>query len=204
MTIGLTGVHRTGKTTLARAYAEKHGIPFVETSASKIMLEAGFDPKAHYPMDDRLYIQGLILEGLERAYSNAGRMFITDRTPIDAAAYMLADVTREPLPSWFEGALMGYLKKCIDVTNRYFSLLVVVQPGIEIKDEPGKAPATPAYMEHISKLIMGLAVDERVSAYHYYIPARITDLQKRIRSIEVAWERSLAHSAEALLGEVVH
>ena len=43
--IGLVGSHRTGKTTLARAFAEDSGIPFVETSTAEVFRRLGYDPK---------------------------------------------------------------------------------------------------------------------------------------------------------------
>jgi predicted ATPase len=189
--IGLTGAHRTGKTTLAKAYSERTGIPFVQTSASGVFAKLGCDPKADYSFPERLAIQMAILEHLNGEYSKAGICFITDRTPLDAAAYTLADVTRASEGSIMYGRhIMRYLEDCIEVTNRHFTTIVVVQPGIELVEEEGKAPANPAYVEHIAQIIMGLVVDQRVQPCHYYIARHMLELEARIQSLHWAVGRS--------------
>src|SRR3569832_345872 len=67
--IGLCGAHRTGKTSLAKAYAKKHGIAFMETSVSAIFKELGLDPAASFDFKTRLDIQEVILERLDAKYS---------------------------------------------------------------------------------------------------------------------------------------
>src|SRR3569832_863688 len=67
--IGLCGAHRTGKTSLAKAYAKKHGIAFMETSVSAIFKELGLDPAASFDFKTRLDIQEVILERLDAMYS---------------------------------------------------------------------------------------------------------------------------------------
>src|SRR3569832_662701 len=81
--IGLCGAHRTGKTSLAKAYAKKHGIAFMETSVSAIFKELGLDPAASFDFKTRLDIQEVILERLDAMYSMVAPVSfaIVDRTP---------------------------------------------------------------------------------------------------------------------------
>lgn len=196
--IGITGSHRTGKTSLALAFSEKAKVPFIETSTSKLMLAHGFDPSKDYPIEERLEIQHRILVGLEDAYQSHSPLFVTDRTPLDAAAYMLADVQRQNVPDDLHHDIVEYVESCIEVTNRHFAVLMVVQPGIPLKPEPGKAPASPAYIEHIHQLITGLVADERIKARHFYIPRRILDMETRVRALRQAINRTVEHAGVEL------
>lgn len=190
--LGLTGANGTGKTTLARAFAEKMNIPFIQTGTSEVFARLGKDPKVEYPVDERLAIQEAILFAIEAQYKQArdsSAMFIADRTPIDLASYMISDVQR----STFKGmnpnvALMvnDYVRRCITSTNKWFSTVVLVQPGIALIEREGKAPACPAYMEHLNLVQTGLMLDESLKVRHYMIPRRFTSMEDRIDSLKQA------------------
>lgn len=185
--IGLTGAQRTGKSTLAGAFSVATGIPVLYTSTSGVFKALGLDPTADYPIEKRLDTQRHILDSLERQYrSIPGCEFIADRTPIDLIAYMLADVQRSNMSSKLEQAVEQYMKDCFTVSNAVFSVLVAVQPGITPVEAEGKAPATFAYTEHISNLVMGLLVSEYVASAHYYIPRGMTDLEQRVECAKFA------------------
>lgn len=190
MTVGLCGSHRTGKTTLARAYAERADMAFIETSTSALFKELGFDPKADYDFATRLYLQRKILEMMNKAYCNADRLFITDRTPLDALAYTLADVQRANVT---DGALIKeiaqYQRDCFEVLNRHFAVIMVVQPGIALKDEEGKAPINQAYIDHLNYLILGLTVSEAVKCRHFYMPRHILDLEDRLEALNYSCKK---------------
>lgn len=194
----LVGPHRSGKTTLAQAYSDKTGVPFLKTGASQVFQEMGLDPKVDYPMETRLEIQKRILESFEqqcRSQSNGG-LFITDRTPIDFAAYTLADCQRSNIPDHLHKAVEKYVDTCIDVANKLFSVLIIVQPGIPLVEDPTKAPANVPYIEHLSHLMMGILVSEKVLVDHFYIPRRMTDLEERVCCVESAVNRACEKVAE--------
>jgi len=188
--IGLPGAHRTGKTTLAKKYAELAEIPFVATGASAVYEKLQLDPRADYPFPVRLDIQRHILEAAQKLYRGAGKTFITDRTPLDYLAYTLADVQRQNLTSDDEKNLQKYMKDCFSICNNHFSTLVVVQPGIAAIDAPGKARADFGYVEHIANLIMGLVVHEDVEAVHYFVPRAMLDLDRRCRCVDFSVRKS--------------
>jgi predicted ATPase len=188
--IGLTGAQGTGKTTLAKRYSEIAKIPFAATSTRGVFARLGYDPKVDYPLGIRLDIQRHILDALKATYREAGHRFITDRTPIDLMAYTLADVQRANMTPKDEAVLAAYMRDCFAVLNSYFSTLLILQPGIPIVEEPGRAPMSFGYTAHISALIFGLTVCEKVEAVHYFIPSAITDLDRRVDCIVYSIKRA--------------
>lgn len=189
MSLALLGAHRVGKTTLARAFAQKHDIPFVQTGASEVFKALGLDPKAEYPIDQRIAIQAAILHAFEAQWLDAcsrTTFYISDRSPLDLASYLLADVTRQTLagqPAVAE-AVVHYVARCISSANRFFSTIVLVQPGIKLVEEKGKAPACPAYMEHLNSLQFGLLMDQRLETKGYAIKRQFLTVDERIASVE--------------------
>lgn len=189
MNIGLAGSHRTGKTTLAQEYSEKMGVPFVQTSASEVFKMMGFDPKADYDFKVRMLIQNEILDASEKLWRAQKGDFITDRTPIDMLAYTIADIQRENLDKDDEKIFMDYQRSCIDVLNRQFSMLVVIQPGIKLVEAEGKAPANEAYIEHINTLVVGIVNDARIGCSKFIMSRKTTDLRRRLDVLDQAVER---------------
>jgi hypothetical protein len=188
--IGLSGAQRTGKSTLARAYAEEHGVKFVATGASATFARLGLDPKKDYDFATRLRIQREILADCDRLYEKSGTRFITDRTPIDFLGYTLADVTRENVRGATDRELRRYVDDCYACANKHFTVLILVQPGIALVEEVGKAPANVPYMEHLNALMLGLMAEDRLSADHYKIPRRAIELEIRITAVEEAVRKS--------------
>lgn len=191
MTVALVGAHRTGKTTLARAFADKRGIPFVETSVSAIWRELGYDPAVTYDFETRLTVQEEILRRVDAIYAkHTGLEFITDRSPLDMAAYTLADAIGDRVPEHCQERLAKYVNDCFEVTNRRFGLVLLIQPGIRLVYEDGKAAVNAGYIEHLNSLILGLTVDERLTCGHFYVPRPVLELDRRIAALENCVDRS--------------
>ncbi len=185
--IGLSGAHRTGKTTLAKALALKCGVKFVETSASSVFAELGLDPAKTYDFSTRLTVQEAILDRFDKIYGeNVVHDCICDRTPLDLLGYTLAEAIGNVVTPEDQARLNKYVERCFDVANKRFSTFIIVQPGIPLIEEEGKAALNSAYIEHLNSLILGLSVDERLKATHFYLPRRLTDLQDRIAAVENA------------------
>jgi predicted ATPase len=202
--IGLTGANGTGKTTLAKKFAQEMDIPFVQTSASGVFKLLGLDPSKEYPIQMRLAIQEAILSAFEAQWSEAHRrtpLWISDRTPIDLASYMLADVQRDTIAHdpEFGSMINDYAKRCIESANRWFSTIFLVQPGIPVPIErEGKAKSCPAYMEHLNALALGLMKHEAVAFKNFYIPRRHTDLDTRVLCIANAMHKTTTAHMEQM------
>jgi predicted ATPase len=188
MSLALVGAHRTGKTTLAREFAKKHDLVFVQTGISEVFARLGLDPRVEYPIEQRVSIQTTILYALEKQWESAlrkTRFFVTDRAALDLAAYMLADVTRATLAGKPEvaAAIQGYVERCIESTNRFFHTVIRVQPGIKTVEAEGKALACPVFMDHLNAIYAGLMVDHRLEVRPFSIDARETDLEARMATV---------------------
>jgi hypothetical protein len=173
--IGLCGAHRTGKTTLASRYAEMNNIPFVQISTSDVFERHGLDPAKPMRFSMRLWIQGLILAEAKAVWQC--NHFITDRTPIDFMAYTLADIQGDTEVD--DAALKEYMAQCFDALNKYFRHLVVIQPGIPLVFEQGKAALNSAYIEHLNTLTLGLCHDSRNHTAVSVMRRGMTDIQSR-------------------------
>lgn len=186
MLLGLTGAHRTGKTTLAKAYAETAGVPFIETSTAALWAELGLDPTADMPFSRRLEVQIRILDRLEDTYRKACdehfdgglTMPVIDRTPYDALAYLMADVTRATEVN--EAAFARYCQRVNYLTQKYFSGVMLIQPGIASAWEPGKGPMNAAYMEHLNTLLTGVMAKRDVPVPVCVLRRDVTDLDERV------------------------
>lgn len=158
----------------------------METTSSGVFKELELNPKLDYPFSTRIMVQRKILESADKVYCGAREVFITDRTPLDMLAYTLADVTRQNMDDKLEKEIESYTNDCYEILNRHFSVVTLVQPGIPLIDETGKAPASPAHMEHISNLIFGLLVGSRFVGENYYIPRHVTDIEERMEALLTA------------------
>ncbi len=179
--LGLCGAHRTGKTTLAKAIAANLDIPFVQTTTSQVFADLGLDPAAPMDFATRLFVQNHVLDAAEQIWQNAAHPFISDRTPIDMIAYTLGDIQGKTKVD-FE-ALDQYIDRCFAITNQYFQNLAIIQPGIPLIYERGKAALNAAYIEHINVLVIGLCGDSRLHAKVFCNPREAIDLDMRVENI---------------------
>lgn len=176
--IGFYGSHRTGKTTLAREAAGKSGLQFIQTVTSEVFARNGLDPAEPLDFSRRIMIQQEVLKEAEKVWGEAEHLFVTDRTPIDMMAYTMVDVDGASYVEFTE--LKNYFDRCYDVTNRFFSCLFFLEPGIPIVYEKGKAALNRSYIEHLSILMKGFTLDDRLECPVRMIPEDILGLEERV------------------------
>lgn len=202
--IGLVGANGVGKTTLAREFGKEQNVTVLETSTSAVYAAIGYNPAVDYDLGTRLAIQMVILDALTKQYEAATRtstLWISDRTPIDLATYMLADVMRSSCNGNPElsAAVVDYVDKCFALANRFFSIMVLVQPGIVTPtDREGKAPGHRAYQEHFNHLAFGLLMDQRMGGRHFFLKREVLDLQERKKSLFNAVTSSIQKHKELM------
>jgi len=180
--LGLCGAHRTGKTTLAIALSDRLNIPFVRTTTSQVFADLGLDPAEPMDFQTRLFVQNHVLDAAEQVWQNSATPFVSDRTPIDMIAYTLGDIQGKTEVDFDQ--LNQYIDRCFNSTNRFFQNLAIVQPGIPLVYEEGKAALNAAYIEHINILIIGLCDDSRLSAKFFCNPREAIALEMRLLNIQ--------------------
>jgi len=184
--LGLCGAHRTGKTTLAIALADRLNIPFVRTTTSQVFAHLGLDPAEPMDFQTRLFVQNHVLNAAEQVWQNSATPFISDRTPIDMIAYTLGDIQGKTEVD-FE-LLNQYIGRCFTSTNQFFQNLAIIQPGIPLVYEEGKAALNAAYIEHINVLVLGFCSDRRLTANVFCNARDAIDLEIRILNIWDRWK----------------
>jgi hypothetical protein len=179
--LGLCGAHRTGKTTLAIVLADRLNIPFVRTTTSQVFAHLGLDPAEPMDFKTRLFVQNHVLDAAEQVWRNSATPFISDRTPIDMIAYTLGDIQGKTEVDF--DLLNQYIDRCFASTNQFFQNLAIIQPGIPLVYEEGKAALNAAYIEHINILVIGLCSDRRLTAHVFCNTREAIDLEIRILNI---------------------
>lgn len=179
--LGLCGAHRTGKTTLAIALSSQLNIPFVRTTTSEVFAKLGLDPAETMDFATRLYVQNHVLDAAEQIWQSSISPFISDRTPIDMIAYTLGDIQGKTEVDF--DLLNQYIDRCFTSTNQFFQTLAIIQPGIPLIYEQGKAALNAAYIEHINVLVTGLCGDARLKANVFCNPRDAIAIDLRISNI---------------------
>jgi predicted ATPase len=192
---GLSGAHRTGKTTLAKLLAEKNGWAFVTSSASAIAKTLGVDVTT-MSFKERLPFQEAILADAKARYAAQEGVFFTDRTPLDFAAYMLLD-TPNDLDEETADRVCDYVQDCIDTTSQYFEIVGLVQPGIAYVEEEGKPSPNEARQLALNLIINGLMFNETLETDIFQIPADVVDINERYMTVTVEVADTLSEIMKA-------
>lgn len=186
--LGLCGAHRTGKTTLAIALSSQLNIPFVRTTTSQVFAQLGLDPAETMDFETRLFVQNHVLDAAEQVWQESPSPFISDRTPIDMIAYTLGDIQGKTKVDF--DLLNQYIDRCFASTNQFFQNLAIIQPGIPLVYEEGKAALNAAYIEHINILVIGLCRDRRLQTSVFCNPREAIALDIRIQALQDEIQRS--------------
>jgi hypothetical protein len=129
----------------------------------------------------RLFVQNHVLDAAEQVWQESARPFISDRTPIDMIAYTLGDIQGKTEVDF--NLLSQYIDRCFASTNQFFQNLAIIQPGIPLVYEDGKAALNAAYIEHINILVIGLCSDRRLKTNVFCNARDVINLKTRILNI---------------------
>lgn len=192
MILGLIGSHRTGKTTLAEAYAEKTGATLIKMDVGGLQRKLGFDSSNQsYDFDTRMDIQENLLGCFNTIYSEVrGTDAVVDRTPLDLIGYTMLAV-KDDLSEAQSDRLTKYVQDCINLTNEHFTALVLVQPGIPLTTAETSAKSSTALMEKLNLIYLGTITDERTIIPHFYIPRGMLKLEHRVKACELAMKKAV-------------
>lgn len=177
--LGLSGAHRVGKSTLGKALGEVTNLDYLPLPP--IMKELGYRQDVDYSFSERLVIQDKILNRAAEIWRDHPTPFVCDRTPLDMAAYTIADALRSNVSPEDDLLLMEYIEKCYRVVSTFFDTVLIIAPGIPFVADPDKPPRNDAYQHHIHYLIQGFCWDDRLRSNVAFMPRQITDHGQRVQ-----------------------
>jgi hypothetical protein len=96
-------------------------------------------------------------------------------------AYTLGDIQGKTEVDF--NLLSQYIDRCFASTNQFFQNLAIIQPGIPLVYEDGKAALNAAYIEHINILVIGLCSDRRLKTNVFCNARDVINLKTRILNI---------------------
>lgn len=158
MLYGLTGSHRSGKTTLAKKVAEDLGIEFYATSITEVARRNGFDPVAPMSLSDRVDLQYRLLEDHLEQLAKRSRPLITDRTPLDMLGYMLCEFHMSSHLVTTSAVLdraSHFQDICLAATVQNYDMLFYLAPLKDYVVEDGKPVPNRAYQKHHALMVQG-------------------------------------------------
>ena len=193
--IGLTGAHRVGKSTLAEVLAKDIKAKYAPVGISAMQAAYGYDSsKQDYPWEERKKIQELLL----REFSNQllglrvyhvdpvnSPLKITDRTPLDLVGYAMWSFPDNPTKednAWLE----KYIQLSIELTNRNYRGVALVQPGISLVSSPTSAAADIEMIETLNQCYLSLFLDPRLRIKKFIIPRELIDVDRRSLAVRSA------------------
>lgn len=133
MKIALCGAHRSGKTTLAKAFADRHGIKYLDMSTRSVISSLGLDVSVPLSPDDRKRLQNRLLAKYAELYRTPGS-WVADRSPLDLVAYSLMEY---PGDDWVD----TYSHDCLRILS-YLTHLVYVPSTIPVVEDRNKPTAS--------------------------------------------------------------
>ena len=186
--LGLCGAHRTGKTTLAIALSQTLDIPFVPIDASSVFLQHGFAPSDKLDLRTRLFLQQEILKKAEEIWFDFDEpQFICDRTPLDMAAYLLADVGNGELDAATQAEIEDYLDDCFLIAKKYFSKIVLIPPAIAPVFDPSKAAINKPLIQKLHLTLLGLLQEWELS--YQLLPKHCLEIGDRVDFVSGYWRQ---------------
>lgn len=180
--IGISGAHRSGKTTLAKTFTKDNP----DWTFRPVMTHslAGLNPVGINSIGDRLLVQCEILanykkfiEGIQKEKIKA----IVDRTPLDIVTYMMCEVTMNSDPQ-YDVAIQEFVDDAIGFLNRSFEEIFLIYPLSRFVEEEGKAGKNISYQNHYAYLLKGLSMDKKISTKIRSIP--FTDMTTRLSQMK--------------------
>lgn len=149
MRIGVTGSAGTGKTTLATGLAARLGAPLVP-EAMRALLEAGFDFHA-ISRQDHMDLLRRQADDLARRLAAGDGGLVTDRTPLDFAAFWLSNGYGVDDPK----ATEALLERAVAAMADYSAVVLLPWGGFPPSDD-GVRSVNPWLQLHFQTVMEGL------------------------------------------------
>lgn len=201
MIFALAGAHRVGKSSLAEAFAEKHGLQLIQTRVSKVWTDEGLQPGDSHPFRLRLEMQQKVMDAFVEDYEKIDirRGAITDRSPIDMIAYTMGEAVGHTVDEDLQEPLARYVDRCFEVANRHLSGILLIQPGIPLVAAEGKGAFNVAWIEHLTHLVRGLGADSRLKTPFFTLQRSVTAMDRRVAAVESTMKSITAKAEKEML-----
>lgn len=177
----LTGAERTGKSTLAKAYAEARGITFMPARTTQIWAEMGLTPGPLDP-DTRMRFQDRVLEAHIEDCKNVDGPAISDRCPLDFITYLMIDLQGTDFD--FK-RVEAYLNHCVDTINRFGTAVVLLQPGLPYVEDEGKLRKCLVRQELFNCVVGSLMLTTDLMPPVFRMGRDTLDLKERIDTLNL-------------------
>lgn len=201
MRYGLFGAHRSGKSTLAAAAAKVLGIEYLPIKTTEVAKRFGFNPVLPMTLSQRIDLQAILLDDFIKTVHQATGPFITDRTPLDHAAYLLTEINMRSGDQLDAAALQrckDIYDAAIEVTSTTFEMVYYLQPLSTYEVDPTKPPENRIYQLHYEMVSLGILMqhsrrfnwasipamdlEERTSVFCQSVASRIQSIQESRQS----------------------
>lgn len=198
--IMLAGAERTGKSTLAKAYAEARGLTYIPSRSSQVWTEMGLTPG---PLDPktRVAFQWRVLEAHIEDLKAVKGPAISDRSTLDMLAYLTLDLQGT---GFDKKVVDAYAEKCWTTLARFATLVVLVQPGIPYVEEEGKLKRCEIRQEVMNTLISSFMTSPMVIPPVYRLGRSNTTLEGRINSLNLLSAKLIGTATEERSGASLH
>jgi hypothetical protein len=199
---GLTGAHRTGKSTLAKQLSMDLGFAYYDASVSRIMRELGVNSVEHLTLDKRLDAQEYLLKRHLEDIATMPRPCITDRTPLDFIGYMLAEVTMHNTPQELWERTGKYVEDCLTATRIHYDTVIACRPLPSYEEDPTKPPPNVGYQWELQLIIEGAMMQVRPQVQTAFLKSTVFNervqgagnlLVERIRTLSLERHSTTIH-----------
>lgn len=192
--LGMTGAHRTGKSTLAFDLSCNKGCyPFVKTSVSDadVWKVTGIRPDDVLSFAERVMVQIELLHHMKDVvWKNAHGVF--DRTFIDLIGYLFVNMDNT-CTNLLKHQVEDFVQECVDATNHYFDAIIYVPPAIAVRSEEFKQNKTFLSDPYIQ------AVDNHIVAMLRRLTIPVIEIPKEMTSQSSRMEFLLTELAPSLV-----
>lgn len=183
---GLSGPHKSGKTTLAKAVAKKWDMKYVDVDLSSVLRAFSATPNEIIPFARRLEIQQNMVSHLINTLTDADDNYITDRTFLDIAGYTLSYMPH--LVSDIESETVKMIvDQCYRAQEAFFDKVIILGNSFESCPKPensGKGGFNWAWNFQLQTLMKGMVLNAANKCPTNFMPDTASSIASRLDKME--------------------
>ncbi|KJZ17379.1 hypothetical protein TW86_03745 [Halomonas sp. S2151] len=185
---GLTGPHKSGKTTLAKAVAKRWGMKYVDMNLSSVLRAFGVTPNVEIPFARRLEVQRNMVNHSVNLLNEADSNYITDRTFLDIAGYTLSYMPHDVSDIEAESVRV-LIDQCYQCQAAFFDKTLILGNSFEVTNDATsaaeKANYNWAWNFQLQTIIKGLVLNSANKCPTNFIPDADSSVAARMDRMEL-------------------